>query len=477
MAPYQTKNMKKHYSSPLLQVACFLLVSLFLHNCGGSHNLPIEGEEKPSPTTTIDQKEAQEQSLTGQGLNNFNILPAELWQYIFLHLGFKEVLAARSVNTTWNELITGYREVGVVGLENKPYPTLNTQAWTRRKELNFATKRSLRVQESIYKSIVTWMGNWLWKEMNDSLDKLTPINMPSFAFYRLIANVRHLPQAFWPYLQGTQIHKINLNDNHINTQQALTLAKHLQGTQVHTLDLGNNKIGDQGAERLIKYLQETNVHTLNLRANQLGAQGAVGLAKHLQGTQIHTLNLRENQLGAQGVEELAKHLQGTQVHTLDLGNNKIGDQGAEGFAKHLQGTQVHTLDLTNNLIGVQGAKNLVKHLQGTDVHTLNLSLNPICAQGAVELARYLRGTSIHMLNLSYSYIQAQGAEGLVKHLQGTSIHTLDLGNNKIGDQGAEGLAKHLKETRVHTVDLRENQISNNMCLFLREQYPHIKWEF
>jgi hypothetical protein len=49
--------MKKSYFLPLLQAACFLLISFFLQNCGGSHNLPLEGEEEHSTITTIETEE------------------------------------------------------------------------------------------------------------------------------------------------------------------------------------------------------------------------------------------------------------------------------------------------------------------------------------------------------------------------------------------------------------------------------------
>jgi len=42
-------------------VACILLISLFLQSYGGPTNLPIQGEEEPSASTTIGQEEEQEQ--------------------------------------------------------------------------------------------------------------------------------------------------------------------------------------------------------------------------------------------------------------------------------------------------------------------------------------------------------------------------------------------------------------------------------
>jgi hypothetical protein len=72
-----------------------------------------------------------------QGNNLLNILPLEMWQEIFTHLKFEEILAARAVSHDWNELITGFRQVGVVGVENKPSYSIDTRAWVKEKEIVF----------------------------------------------------------------------------------------------------------------------------------------------------------------------------------------------------------------------------------------------------------------------------------------------------------------------------------------------------
>jgi hypothetical protein len=129
--------MKKRYLLPFLQGACFLLISLLLQNCGGSGNLPIEGKEKRSTTEIVEredkqgrrkrarvemgEEEGEEQSLIEeQESSTLPTIMPELWQEIFSYLNFDEVSAARAVNSDWNQLITGFREAGIVGIENNP---------------------------------------------------------------------------------------------------------------------------------------------------------------------------------------------------------------------------------------------------------------------------------------------------------------------------------------------------------------------
>ncbi|MHB9147130.1 MAG: F-box-like domain-containing protein [Candidatus Amoebophilus sp.] len=345
--------MKKRYFLAFLQAACFLLISFFLPSCVGTTTIERKEQgRRKRVRIEIDQEEGEEQRLMEQGqeISSFDIFPPEIWQHIFSHLDFEGVLSARAVNRDWNQLITGFREVGIVGVNSKPSHTVDKRSWVKRKEIDFGSNK---------------------------LKELIPETIPSFAFYRLMGNVKNLPQSFWPYLQRTNIHTLDLRWSKIGAQGAEVLVKHLQETRVHTVVLSGNYIGYKGAEAFAKHLQGTHVHTLNLSYNGIGAKGAIELAKVLPDTQVHTLYLGANQIGAAGVCRLAKALSETQVHTLELYYNEIGTAGASELAKILPGTRMHTLDLGRNQIEDIGARELAKALPATCIHTLYLGGNPI----------------------------------------------------------------------------------------------------
>ncbi|ACE05558.1 Leucine-rich repeat, ribonuclease inhibitor subtype [Candidatus Amoebophilus asiaticus 5a2] len=233
------------------------------------------------------------------------------------------VLAVRSVNSDWNQLITGFRVAGIIGIENKPQHIINTSGWASKKEIDFSSKK---------------------------LSTLTSATIPSFAFYHLMGYVENLPQIFWPCLPATHIYTLDLNNNEIGAAGSGELAKALPATQVHTLHLGWNQIGAAGSGELAKALPATQVHTLHLEGNQIGDAGARELAKTLPSTKVHTLHLSVNRIGDAGASELAKALPATQVHTLHLRSNQIGGLGAIELAKALPATCMHTLDLQYNKI-------------------------------------------------------------------------------------------------------------------------------
>ena len=145
--------MKKRYHLPLLQRAFFLFISLFLQNCGGLVGPPIQGEQ-------------EQPEIIEQESNTIPAIMPELWQEIFSYLDFEGFLAARAVNKDWNELITGYREAGIVGVENKPTRIINARSLLKREEIDFRANK---------------------------LKHLTPATIPSFAFYHLMGKVNNLP--------------------------------------------------------------------------------------------------------------------------------------------------------------------------------------------------------------------------------------------------------------------------------------------
>jgi hypothetical protein len=51
--------------------------------------------------------------------------------------------------------------------------------------------------------------------------------MPSFAFYHLMGHVSSLHKEFWPYLQETQAHTVDLRHNYIRIQRAEEFERHL----------------------------------------------------------------------------------------------------------------------------------------------------------------------------------------------------------------------------------------------------------
>ncbi|OJW68981.1 MAG: hypothetical protein BGO68_01955 [Candidatus Amoebophilus sp. 36-38] len=338
--------MKRNYQLNYSLIACIVLSSLFLQSCDSfSTQLTTIIEEPMSgnpETVRIVEREERLSKGEATALGYFEDLPIELVEMIFADVAYPSILACRQLNHFFYELMTGYSQVGLIGVSHKPTAKMAISICGINKCIDF--------------------GNL----------SCTPETIPSFPFYCLMREVKSLPPSFWSYILNTQIHTLDLYCNQVGDSGIQALAKVLPNTQIHTLNLGANQIGASGVQELAKVLSNTHVHTLHLAYNQIGASGVQELAKVLPNSQVHTLYLCGNQIGASGVQELAKVLPGTQVHTFNLRYNQIGDSGVQELAKVLPSTQVHTLDLGVNQISDSGIQELAKVLSSTQVHTLYL---------------------------------------------------------------------------------------------------------
>ena len=346
--------MQRSYQLNYKLIACIVLPSLFLQSCDSVSTqvtATLEESRSDNPATArVVEREEKLPEREATALGYFEDLPIELVPMIFSEVDYPYILACRQLNHFFYELITGYSQVGLIGVAHKPTANMTIPSCGLNKCINF--------------------------------EKLscTPETIPSFPFYCLMREVKSLPSSFWPYIPSTQIYTFNFRYSRIGSSGVQALAKVLASTQIHLLDLYGNQIGASGVQELAKVLPNTQVHTLNLGYNQIGASGVQELAKVLPSTQVHTLNLYGDQIGDSGVQELAKVLSSTQVHTLDLSQNQIGGSGVQELAKVLPSTQIHTLHLGFNQIGAPGVQELAKILPSTQVHTLNLYGNQIGAQ-------------------------------------------------------------------------------------------------
>jgi len=116
-------------------------------------------------------------------LGDLKVFPEELLPTILSYIPFPDILNFRGVNHLFYQLITDYIQVGLVGIANKPTVFFHTPSWVNDKTIDFRKSK---------------------------LSNLSPYTIPSFFFYRLLGNVKDLPQDFWPYIQGTQIHILHV---------------------------------------------------------------------------------------------------------------------------------------------------------------------------------------------------------------------------------------------------------------------------
>ena len=378
-------------------------------------------------------------------------LPSEMLEHICSYLTFKDVIKLKNTDHHFYTYITGYQKPGLVGVWHKP---------------DF---------EEVVKTPTI--------EHNMNFKRFSVETIPSFFFYRFVRGVFNFPQAFWPYLQGTQIHTVSFMDSNssLNSNsekvQILCFLKYLKNTPVNTINLHNSGIEDTLLEEIAEKLKKTNVQSINLSHNKITGTGVVKFINHIKGTSVNSINLTWLRLGAEGAVKCIEALQGTQVHTIYLNANSIENTGIISIAKNLKKTNVRALGLAQNYIKDEGAIAFCQNLKSNRLHTLDLSCNNISCQGAVGCIENLQKANICELILAENNINGPDLKLVAKRLQGTSIDTINLSHNHIRSKEALEFAESLKQTNVRTVNLSRNNLYRNDPKLIKSKYHGITWIF
>ncbi|OJW67024.1 MAG: hypothetical protein BGO68_00405 [Candidatus Amoebophilus sp. 36-38] len=235
--------------------------------------IEIEKEEKPlesdSPGTPKKQVKTKRKNgpKTGNEIGKRK-MSLELLEEIMSYLSFKEAMIIRELNHYFYEFITGYNQVGVVGvsLESKPDRPIAKAPWTIKYAVDFAKLA----------------------------DKV--VKMPSFIFYQLIGIVKKLPPTYWPDIAGTQFHTINFWEGKMKPGEIEMLGMCLQGSKVNKVYLWHSQMEDIGAEAFGKAVaKNVDIQEVNFSTNNLTAVGAERFTEHVPRT-IRRINLWNNKI-------------------------------------------------------------------------------------------------------------------------------------------------------------------------------------
>jgi hypothetical protein len=238
-------------------------------------------------------------------------LPLELLQRIFSYLTFEEMLPSRGVNLFFYYLTTGYNQVGVVGIENKPTGRKLVNSW--------------------------YVGSFVCFKSNKEFEKgiWNHETIPSFIFYQFMESVSSLPEAYWYCLPDTHIKGLSLHIHKITSEQATKLGTYLVGNKLCVISLVRTQLEDMGVKGLSKYLSKTSIEIVKLGDNRIGPQGAKALFKNLQGSRVTRIDLSRNMIGNEGLRYLGKYIAKIPVERLWLNSNKIELEVIRKFLKGL----------------------------------------------------------------------------------------------------------------------------------------------
>ncbi|MDP4840829.1 MAG: hypothetical protein NWR43_04555, partial [Alphaproteobacteria bacterium] len=302
-------------------------------------------------------------------------------------------------------------------------------------------------------------------------NSFTPENTPCLTWYHIIKSFRsNITRQSWPFLQGTNIRMLHVNDFEIGDEAALDLAFHLRGTPIRDLSLMGANISGKGALNLIEELESTNVDTLDLGINNFGPCDPLLIIRKISGkSKIVSLDISGNPIRKQDVATIASELQYTELKKLNISDDNLGIEGALSFVQNLRSELLTNLDFSGNKIAPNDpenpgdVENLGDSFGRTTVHTLSLASNQLGINGAVAFVRYLKPNKLKVLNLSNNNIGPNNLEYLAEPLKDKGLHTLSLARNGLGYEGALEFIKTLRPKALKCLDLSGNGIVSNDC--------------
>jgi len=197
-----------------------------------------------------------ETKLVAKKVELFDIFEKEdIMKRVVSRLPLPDRLHLRLINRELHNLFSGYDQVGLRGVINRPVRTTDVYA-------------------SIYEYTIEFPKTSKEKEERQPEETMpsTLDTIPSFIFYQLMKWVKKLPKEFWPYIEHTKIEKLYLNWIGITDGEAEQLGGYLQRSKVIGINLQCNQITYVGALRFGQKLLETNVRQVVLKNNSIESQ-------------------------------------------------------------------------------------------------------------------------------------------------------------------------------------------------------------
>ncbi|XP_029808683.1 leucine-rich repeat-containing protein 74A isoform X3 [Suricata suricatta] len=227
------------------------------------------------------------------------------------------------------------------------------------------------------------------------------------------------------FIRNMEESYVNLNHHGLGPTGTRAIAIALvSNTSIVTLELADNHITEEGALSLVEMLQENSfLQDLNISDNELGFKGASTISEFLQRNTSSLLNLQlsGNNFRDESAELLCQALSANyRIKMLDLSHNEFSDKGGEHVGQMLAlNIGLQSLDLSWNHFHIRGAVALCNGLRANvTLQKLDLSMNGFGNEGATALGEVLRlNNSLVYLDVSSNDISNEGAAKISKGLE------------------------------------------------------------
>ena len=236
----------------------------------------------------LEEREEEEKENEESEKDLFKGLPDELIFAITSYLQGEDIYSMRSTNHKIRGLLNSgisipFNRTGLdLGQEDKNDLLKYSNNWGFDKEIDFGTEK--------------------WRA-------ITPDKMPTVFFYRMLGNTANLPEDFWKYIKGSNIHTLTFNVN-----QPLTLEQSCQRMERLAFYLKNTKV------RKVRFNKEYTIHN-NREKNEIITFAKALSETNVEEIDIETINIAEEEFVIPFFINLAKIL--TEKTNVSKGSLKV----------------------------------------------------------------------------------------------------------------------------------------------------------
>lgn len=287
----------------------------------------------------------------------------------------------------------------------------------------------------------------------------------------------------------SQIEKINLSSNRIESQGASCLFKQLsllgKVKSIIEINLSNTSLNSDVFYDLYEFLsQTTSLQVLNLRQNQFDSLNSDILFSCLSdNSSLKKVNFESCSLSSSCIISIFKAASmsiNKSIVYLNISNNNINAETCLSFSSFLKLTRIEELVMSNNQIGDEGLESLVIN-SNSSLKSFNFSLNEISDDGfSIIIQNFLESNrKVHDFNqqgyvfdFSLNDITDQSATDFFNkisftHISQTSnfyISGVNLSGCCLTDLSVDAICNSLIYSSIERLFLNDNQFSNGGLL-------------
>lgn len=245
--------------------------------------------------------------------------------------------------------------------------------------------------------------------------------------------------------------------------------------KIKQVRIENSRLNEHDYDALQTIFHECiHLNEINMNSNHIETNNCQDLFAALSGKQLTSISFTDNWIGANLPDNYFEVFnEQDEINSVNFSLNWLGDKGISIFLNSLK-KNLHKLELSCNDFYLDGMISIRKFIpQCKNLSELDISYNRINAKSAEQIANIINESpSLAYLKINHNHIGDKGASFIAETLNRTNTLTsLDISDNQISDKGARCLIENAgKNCNIKQLDLRHNRLNQDEMNHISEKW-------